>query len=91
MDFGLYHWHSADRPEIDILAEVSGGLVGMEVKCAVTIDDSDFRHLKWFAREGPGKTRRFTGIVIYLGERTLSFGNRLFALPASLLWSRLDL
>ena len=45
----------------------------------------------YFAGEGPGKTRRFTGIVIYLGERTLSFGNRLFALPSSVLWSRLDL
>ena len=90
-DFGLYHWRSADRREIDILAEGGGGLIGMEVKCAVTIDDSDFRHLKWFAGEGPGKTRRFTGIVFYLGERKLSFGNRLFALPASVLWSRLDL
>ncbi len=89
-DFRLYHWRSPDRREIDIIADSGESLVGIEVKSAATISNSDFRHLKWFATDGPGKTRRFTGIVFYLGEHRLSFGNRLFGLPVSALWSNFD-
>ena len=46
----------------------------------------DFRHMRWFAFEGPGKTRTVTSIVFYPGERKLTFGQRLYALPVSCLW-----
>ena len=89
-DFRLYHWRSPDRREIDIIADGGESLVGIEVKSAATINNRDFRHLKWFATNGPGRARRFTGIVFYLGEHRLSFGNRLFGLPVSALWSNFD-
>ena len=89
-DFRLYHWRSPDRRKIDIIADGGESLVGIEVKSAATISNSDFRHLRWFATDGPGKTRNFTGIVFYLGEHRLSFGNRLFGLPVSALWSNID-
>ena len=57
----------------------------MEIKAASEVSVRDFRHLKWFATEGPGRGRRMTLIVLYLGERKLSFGDRTFALPASAL------
>lgn len=87
-DFKLYHWRSADRREIDIIADGDRHLVGIEVKSSATVGNDDFKHLNWFAQEGPGRTRSFTGIVFYLGEHKLSFGDRRFALPVSILWSR---
>ena len=89
-DFRLYHWRSPDRRKIDIIADGGECLVGIQVKSAATINNRDFRHLKWFAMDGPGKSRSFTGIVFYLGEHRLSFGNRLFGLPVSALWSNFD-
>ncbi len=89
-DFILYHWRSANRREIDILAEGDGQLVGIEVKSAVSIRTDDFRHLKWFAANHSVKYQ-FTGILLYFGEHILSFGHRFYALPISALWSSFDL
>jgi predicted AAA+ superfamily ATPase len=83
----LYHWRSARGREIDILAEAGRTLVGIETKASATIASEDFRHLKWFAAEGPGSTWKFVGIVVYLGDRALSFGPGLFALPLSMFWA----
>lgn len=82
-DFRLYHWRSTEKREIDILADAGTKLVGFEVKSAATVGKDDFKHLHWFANEGPGKSRRFTGIVFYMGTEKLSFGDRQFALPVS--------
>ena len=87
-DYKLYHWRNRDKREIDILADADTHLVGIEVKTAATVDNNDFRHLKWFAKEGPGKSRTTTSIVFYLGEHKLSFGDRCFALPVSTMWSQ---
>jgi len=38
--------------------------------------------------EGPGKSWKATGIIIYLGSQPLSLGDRLFALPLSVFWAR---
>ena len=86
-EFRLYHWRSADRKEIDILAECDGKLIGCEVKASSQVRKSDFKQLRWFATDGPGRTRDFVGIVFYLGEHKLSFGENFFALPVSALWS----
>lgn len=88
-DFRLYHWRSADRREIDIIAEGGGQIIGIEVKAASTVNLSDFKHLKWFAKQGPGKSLQFKGIVFYLGDMELSFGDNCFALPVSTLWAEI--
>jgi len=81
----------ADGKEVDILADRPDALVGFEVKSSVTVAEEDIRHLRWFAETGPGRTRRFCGIVLYLGAHKLSFGQNTFALPISALWSPIDL
>lgn len=49
----------------------------MEVNASTSVSGGDFRHLRWFANEGPGKkTRRVTSIIFYLGEEKLGFGQR---------------
>ena len=83
----LYHWRSADRREIDIIAEGGNQLIGMEVKASSSVSQDDFKHLKRFSKEGPGKSRSFKGVVFYLGNKKLSFGDGCFALPVSTLWA----
>jgi hypothetical protein len=43
----------------------------------------DFKHLRWFASDGTGKNRIFTGIVFYMDPKKRSFGDRQFALSIS--------
>ena len=64
----------------------ANSLAAIEVKASTSVSRQDFRHMRWFAFEGPGKTRTVTSIVFYLGERKLTFGQRLYALPVSCLW-----
>ena len=87
-DFRLYHWRNERKKEIDILAESATRIVGIEIKAASTVNDESLKVLKDFAKTGPGKSKQFTGIVFYLGEHKLTFGDRIFALPVSILWSK---
>lgn len=90
-DYRLYHWRSADRREIDILIDGGHRLVAIEVKSATTVAADDFKHLKWFANDGPGKGRHTVGLVFYLGQEKLTMGEGNFALPLSALWTAVDL
>jgi len=87
-DIRLYHWRGANKAEIDVVADAGDGLVGIEVKASTAVAAGDVRTLRWFGAEGPGRARRFTGIVFYLGTERLTFGDRIFALPVSQLWSQ---
>ncbi len=58
-----------------------------EMKASSSAGHDDFRHMKWFMTDGPGKNHRCVGFVVYAGEHLLSFGPGLIALPASVLWS----
>jgi hypothetical protein len=85
--WNLYHWRYAPR-EIDIVAQAPGRLLALfEMKASTSVDANDFRHLDWFLKEGPGKSYKGTGFVVYLGDQILSFGPGRFALPLSILWS----
>lgn len=86
-EWRLYHWRGERDREIDLIAEAGRDIVAVETKAATTISGNDFANLRWFAENGPGKSRRVTGILVHLGERPLSFGPRLFGLPLSVLWA----
>ena len=88
-DYRLYHWRSPDRREVDILIDGGHRLVCVGIKSSASVSGEDFKHLKWFSKDGPGRSRTCTGIVFYLGREKLSFGDRKFALPAGALWSAL--
>lgn len=89
-DYRLYHWRSADQREIDILIDGGSHLVCVEVRASASVGSEDFKHLKWFSKDGPGRSRTCTGIVFYLGQEKLTFGGRNFALPVSALWSAIN-
>ena len=84
----LFHWRDRHGREIDILAMCPpAALVGIEVKASASIGAEDFKHLRWFATEGPGRSREMTGVVVYLGEEAVSFGPRMVALPLQSFWA----
>lgn len=84
-----YHYRDPDRRrggEIDLVLEArSGALVGVEAKAAATVRPSDFTALSRL-REARGRDLR-AGVVVYTGESVLPFGDRLWAVPVSALWS----
>ncbi len=84
----LSFWHYRDRDrEVDVVVErPSGEIVGLEVKAGATVRASDFRGLVHM-RERIG-SRLVAGVVLYAGERTLPFGEGLWAVPLSALWSQ---
>jgi uncharacterized protein len=85
-DYNLYHYRDREQREIDFIIENSeNDLVGIEVKAGATVGAKDFTHLKWFRDKIAQGT--FKGIVLYTGSHTLSFGDNLWAVPMSSLWT----
>ncbi len=81
----FYHFRDKDGVEVDIVLEGSGQRVaGVEVKASATVTASDFRGLRKL-KESLGE--RFAGgVVLYDGEVTTPFGDKLFAVPIRSLW-----
>ncbi|WP_106397260.1 ATP-binding protein [Actinocorallia populi] len=81
----LFHYRTKDKVEVDaVLENRRGQVVGIEVKAASTVRPGDFRGLRHLAdRLGDDF---LTGMVLYTGTQTLSFGPRLRAMPISALW-----
>jgi predicted AAA+ superfamily ATPase len=82
-----FHLRTSAGVEVDLVLEAPDRrIAGIEVKASSTIDAADFRGLRALA-EGTG--RRFArGVVLYLGDKQLPFGDDLWAVPMSSLWSR---
>jgi uncharacterized protein len=82
----LFHYRDRDGREIDtILERADGSIVGVEMKAGATLGSSDFRSLAFLRDKVGGRFR--CGAVLYAGRHTLRFGERLFAVPMSALWS----
>ena len=81
----FHHFRDRDGVEVDIVLEGSGQrMAGIEVKASATITASDFRGLRKL-KESAGN-RFVSGVVLYDGEVTTPFGDRLFAVPIRSLW-----
>lgn len=82
----LFHFRDRDGLEVDIVVESDGRRVaGVEMKAAGSVSKSDFKGLA-FLRDKL-KARFAMGVVLYTGKQPLPFGDRLWALPYSALWS----
>ncbi len=57
----------------------------MEVKAAATLNAKDFAGLKRFQNITGEKFK--LGILLYDGDHTTAFGDRLFAVPIGALWA----
>lgn len=74
-----------DGAEADVVIERGARAVaGIEVKASATVTAADPRGLRKL-RDASGK-RFAAGVVLYDGEASASFGDRLFAVPVRALW-----
>jgi predicted AAA+ superfamily ATPase len=80
----FHHFRDRDGAEVDIVLERGAEVAGVEVKAAATVTASDFRGLRKL-KEAAGK-RFAAGVVLYDGEASAGFGDRLFAVPIRALW-----
>lgn len=81
----FYHFRDKDGVEVDIVIEVSGQRVaGIEVKAAATATATDFRGLRKL--KTVTGDRFVAGVLLYDGEATMPFGEKLFAVPIRALW-----
>ncbi|GAB2478870.1 ATP-binding protein [Streptosporangium sandarakinum] len=84
---GLHHWRVSQGAEVDLVLERNNGrVVGVEAKATDAVKQDDFKGLIAL-RESLGESF-VHGFVFYTGVRSLSFGDRLTALPISALWDR---
>ena len=81
----FYHFRDKDGAEVDIVIECgSRAVAGVEVKAAATVTQADFRGLRKLAHAAG---ERFVhGVVLYDGETSARFGDRMYAVPIRQLW-----
>jgi hypothetical protein len=81
----FYHYRDKDGVEVDIVLEQGPRrLAGVEVKAAATVTSADFRGLRRL--KAAAGSRFLSGVVLYDGEASASFGDGLFAVPIRQLW-----
>lgn len=81
----LYHFRTSDGKEVDfILERPNGSVLAIEVKRAETVNMDDFKGIKVF-QELAGKDF-IGGVVLYSGKDVAPFGDKLWAVPFSVLW-----
>jgi hypothetical protein len=76
----LTHYRTHDQNEIDFILEYSDRIIAIEVKSSSKIDEKAFRHIKSFQKQSE---KCKLGIVFYLGNKVLRFGESLIAIPLS--------
>lgn len=82
----LFHYRDKDQDEVDLVIEhETAGLVAIEVKAAATVKATDFKGLRKLAAATGDDFK--LGVVLYDGEHTVPFGERMFAAPVSCVWS----
>ena len=81
----LYHYRTRDRLEVDAVIETPDGrVVGVEVKAGATVRSEDLAGLRNLANQAGD--RFVAGFVLYTGQQTLPFGEKLRAVPIDALW-----
>jgi len=81
----FHHFRDRDDFEVDIVLEKDGArLAGVEVKAAASVSERDLRGLRKL--RAVAGNRFVAGVVLYDGEATIDFGDRLFAVPVRALW-----
>lgn len=84
--YRIYHYRDADQYEVDfVLEDARGGLIGIEVKAAVSLGKSDLRGLRRFAQQVPQSF--IGGMVLYAGDESLPLSDKIWAIPLSSLWA----
>ncbi len=82
----LYHLRTVKHLQVDFVLEARGGaLVGIDVHPSAGLVPSDADGLRYLREIAPDQFSR--GIILYLGEEIVPFGDGIFGVPISMLWS----
>ncbi|HED39812.1 MAG TPA: ATP-binding protein [Chromatiales bacterium] len=82
----FYHYRNKKKVEVDIIIEdAMGDCFAIEVKASATLTTKDFAGLEHFKNIAGERFK--LGILLYDGDHTTAFGDRLFAVPIGALWS----
>ncbi len=86
---GYGHWRTYDGDEVDLVVERDdGSLIAIEVKAGSRVPGSEFKGLRKL-REATGDA--FTAsVVLYLGQRSYTYEDRLHVMPVDRLWTKVD-
>ena len=86
-NYHLMYYRDIDQFEVDLVIENGAGhLVGVEVKAAATVKESDLRGLKKWSKLAGDRFKM--GIVLYDGNEIMPIGDNLWAAPLSTLWGK---
>ena len=81
----IYHFRMSTGIEVDIVLEDSmGRVIGIEIKNSDTVRSFDFKGLEYL--KGLLGNKFVRGIILYTGNQSIPFGDKMFALPFSILW-----
>lgn len=81
----FFHFRDRDAAEVDIVIERGARTVaGVEVKASATVTAADLRGLRKL-KEAAG-ARFAGGVVLYDGDTSAGFGDKLYAVPVRQLW-----
>lgn len=83
----LYHFRQENGAEVDLVLETfSGKLVGIEIKISEVVRENDLKGL--LALKELSKETFYQGIIFYMGDKVVPFGNNCYAIPISALWAK---
>lgn len=86
-DYDLMYYRDADKYEVDVVIEnTAGQLIGVEVKAAASIKESDLRGLKKLASLAGDQFK--IGVLLYDGTEVMPLSEKLWAVPLSTLWGK---
>jgi hypothetical protein len=80
----FHHFRDRDGAEVDLVLERGHDLCGVEVKAGATVTSADFRGMRQMKKAAGA--RFACGVVLYDGETTVPFGERMYAVPVRMLW-----
>jgi predicted AAA+ superfamily ATPase len=81
----LFHYRTKDNVEVDAVIETPDGrVIAVEVKAGATVRTEDLSGLRHLARELGD--RFVVGFILYTGQQTLPYGDKIRALPMDALW-----
>lgn len=79
----IYFYRTHDKEEIDFIIEKAGEIIAVEVKMSQTIQGKDFKNIGRLMESGNNLK---TGLVLYMGDKLLTFGKNMRAVPMSVLF-----
>lgn len=86
-DYRLMYYRDIDKFEVDVVIEnAAGQLVGVEVKAAATVKESDLRGLRKLSSMAGDQFKM--GVLLYDGAETMPLGNNIWAAPLATLWGK---